>query len=226
MRKIYISMNIALLATLLAQLFLLHSMLMKEEQVEVTPPPETQQSDTPVPPVVSTVMRRPDPPTPPAVSDAALLEEDAATDDVSTESDTSDDAQQLTRAEEAAASMDLIMRLVVAEAGNQGYDGMRAVAQVIHDRRYNSTYNFGETFEEIIYDAGQFCTPYAGDIGPWMPTVAEACEAVFYDGEYVFDEPVHYFYRDDLISQSTRNWFETKKFVGVLGAHTFRSDCA
>ena len=201
-------------------------MLMKEEQVEVTPPPETQQSDTPVPPVVSTVMRRPDPSTPPAVSDVVLLEEDAATNDVPTESDTSDDAQQLTRAEEAAASMDLIMRLVVAEAGNQGYDGMRAVAQVIRDRRYNSTYNFGETFEEIIYDAGQFCTPYAGDIGPWMPTVAEACEAVFYDGEYVFDEPVHYFYRDDMISQSTRNWFETKKFVGVLGAHTFRSDCA
>lgn len=226
MRKIYISMNIALLAALLAQLFLLHSMLMKEEQVEVTPPPETQQSDTPVPPVVSTVMRRPDTPTPPAVSEAVLLEEDVATDAVPTESDTSDAVQQLTRAEEAAASMDLIMRLVVAEAGNQGYDGMRAVAQVIHDRRYNSTYNFGETFEEIIYDAGQFCTPYAGDIGPWMPTVAEACEAVFYDGEYVFDEPVHYFYRDDMISQSTRNWFETKKFVGVLGAHTFRSDCA
>ena len=57
-----------------------------------------------------------------------------------------------------------------------------------------------------------------------MPTVAEACEAVFYDGEYVFDEPVHYFYREDMISQSNRSWFETKKFVGVLGAHTFRSD--
>ena len=128
------------------------------------------------------------------------------------------------RAEEAAASMDLIMRLVVAEAGNQGYNGMRAVAQVIYDRRYNSTYDFGETFEEIIYADGQFCTPYAGDIEPWMPTVAEACEAVFYDGECAFNEPVHYFYREDMISQSNRSWFETKKFVGVLGAHTFRSD--
>ena len=128
------------------------------------------------------------------------------------------------RAEEAAASMDLIMRLVVAEAGNQGYDGMRGVAQVIYDRRYNSSYDFGSTFEEIIYADGQFCKPYAGDITPWMPTVAEACWAVFSAGDFVFDEPVHYFYRDDKISQSNRSWFETKKFVGVLGAHTFRSD--
>ena len=128
------------------------------------------------------------------------------------------------RAEEAAASMDLIMRLVVAEAGNQGYDGMRGVAQVIYDRRYNSSYDFGSTFEEIIYADGQFCKPYAGDITPWMPTVAEACWAVFSAGDFVFDEPVHYFYRDDKISQHKREWFETKKLVGVIGAHTFRSD--
>lgn len=158
------------------------------------------------------------------VYEAAQLEEEHTVYDVPAQGYASDDALQQARAEEAAASMDLIMRLVVAEAGNQGYDGMRAVAQVIYDRRYNSTYDFGETFEEIIYADGQFCAPYAGDIEPWMPTVAEACEAVFYDGEYVFNEPVHYFYRDDMISQSSRNWFETKKFVGVLGAHTFRGD--
>ena len=181
-------------------------MLMKEERVEVTTPREMQQAAAPV------------------VPDVVQLEEEAVVYDTPAESYASYDALQLARAEEAAASMDLIMRLVVAEAGNQGYDGMRAVAQVIYDRRYNSTYDFGETFEEIIYADGQFCAPYAGDIEPWMPTVAEACEAVFYDGEYVFNEPVHYFYRDDMISQSIRNWFETKKFVGVLGAHTFRSD--
>ena len=182
-------------------------MLMKEERVEVTASREMQQAAAPV------------------VPDVVQLEEEAVVYDTPpAESYASYDALQLARAEEAAASMDLIMRLVVAEAGNQGYDGMRAVAQVIYDRRYNSTYDFGETFEEIIYADGQFCTPYAGDIEPWMPTVAEACEAVFYDGEYVFNEPVHYFYRDDMISQSSRDWFETKKFVGVLGAHTFRSD--
>ena len=181
-------------------------MLPKEEQVEVATPPEMQKAAAPV------------------VPDVVQLEEEAAIYYTPAEGYASYDALQQARAEEAAASMDLIMRLVVAEAGNQGYDGMRAVAQVIYDRRYNSTYDFGETFEEIIYADGQFCTPYAGDIEPWMPTVAEACEAVFYDGEYVFNEPVHYFYRDDMISQSSRNWFETKKFVSVLGAHTFRSD--
>lgn len=134
------------------------------------------------------------------------------------------DALMMARAEEAAASMDLIMRIVVAEAGNQGYDGMRGVAQVIYDRHYNSTYDFGDTFEEIIYAEGQFCRPYDGDIEPWVPTVAEACQAVFYEGSFVFNEPVHYFYRDDKISQRNREWFETKKYVGVIGAHTFRSE--
>ena len=206
MRKRCAILILSLLVALLAQLVILRAMLMKEERVEVTTPPEMQQAVAPV------------------VPDVVQLKEEAVVYDTPAEGYASYDALQLARAEEAAASMDLIMRLVVAEAGNQGYDGMRAVAQVIYDRRYNSTYDFGETFEEIIYADGQFCAPYAGDIEPWMPTVAEACEAVFYDGEYVFNEPVHYFYRDDMISQSSRNWFETKKFVGVLGAHTFRSD--
>ena len=204
MRKRYIIL--ILLIALLAQLVLLRSMLTKEERVEVTTPREMQQAAAPV------------------VPDVVQLEEEAVVYDTPAEGYASYDALMMARAEEAAASMDLIMRLVVAEAGNQGYDGMRGVAQVIYDRRYNSSYDFGSTFEEIIYADGQFCTPYAGDIEPWMPTVAEACEAVFYDGEYVFNEPVHYFYREDMISQSNRNWFETKKFVGVLGAHTFRSD--
>ena len=204
MQKRYVIL--ILLIALLAQLVLLRSMLMKEELVEVTTPPEMQQAATP------------------EVPDVVQLEEEVIMYNTPAEGYASYEALQQARAEEAAVSMDLIMRLVVAEAGNQGYDGMRAVAQVIYDRRYNSTYDFGETFEEIIYADGQFCTPYAGDIEPWMPTVAEACEAVFYDGEYVFDEPVHYFYREDMISQSNRSWFETKKFVGVLGAHTFRSD--
>lgn len=128
------------------------------------------------------------------------------------------------RAEEARASMDLIMRMVIAEAGNQGYDGMRAVAQVIYDRRYNSNYDFGQTFEEIIYAPKQFAKPYSGDISPWLPTAQEACEAVFYNNDMYFDEPVHYFYRADKVDGQTLRWFETKKLVGVLGAHTFRSD--
>ena len=195
-----------LLIASLVQLVLIRSTLMKEEQVEVTTPPEMQQAAAP------------------EVPETVQQEEEVVVYDVPATGHASYDVLQQAHAEEAAASMDLIMRLVVAEAGNQGYDGMRAVAQVIYDRRYNSTYDFGETFEEIIYADGQFCTPYAGDIEPWMPTVAEACEAVFYDGEYVFSEPVHYFYRDDMISPSNRSWFETKKFIGVLGAHTFRSD--
>ena len=156
MQKRHVILMLSLLVVLLAELVLLRSTLMKEEPVEVTTPPEMQQAAAPV------------------VPDVVQLEEEAAIYYTPAEGYASYDALQQARAEEAAASMDLIMRLVVAEAGNQGYDGMRAVAQVIYDRRYNSTYDFGETFEEIIYADGQFCTPYAGDIEHWMPTVAEA----------------------------------------------------
>lgn len=204
MQKRYIIL--ILLIASLVQLVLIRSTLMKEELVEVTTPPEMQQATTP------------------EVPDVVQLEEDSIMYDTPAEGYASYEALMRSRAEEASASMDLIMRLVVAEAGNQGYDGMRGVAQVIYDRHYNSYYDFGSTFEEIIYADGQFCKPYAGDITPWMPTVAEACWAVFYAGDFVFSEPVHYFYREDMISQSNRRWFETKKFVGVLGAHTFRSD--
>lgn len=134
------------------------------------------------------------------------------------------DVLQEERKAEAQASMDLIMHLVVAEAGNQGYDGMRAVAQVIYDRLYNSSYDFGQTIEEVIKAPGQFATPYSGDISAWQPTVQEACEAVFYQQDMYFDEPVHYFYVASRVEDSTLRWFETKKLVGVLGAHTFRSD--
>ena len=84
--------------------------------MEVTTPPEMQQAVTPEVPA------------------AVQLEEEAIMYDTPAEGYASYEALQQARAEEAAVSMDLIMRLVVAEAGNQGYDGMRAVAQVIYDR--------------------------------------------------------------------------------------------
>lgn len=185
--------------------------------VSLTSSSKTQESVEPEPVEPTVVTEAPAPADQPTVTPEPPVEA-VATEYASYE------ALMMARAEEAAASMDLIMRLIVAEAGNQGYDGMRGVAQVLYDRRYNCSYNFGDTFEEIIYAKGQFCKPYEGDIGPWMPTVAAACWAVFYAGDFVFDEPVHYFYRDDKISQCDREWFETKKYVGVIGAHTFRSE--
>lgn len=79
---------------------------MKEELVEVTTPPDMQQAATPEAPEV------------------VQLEEEVVMYNKPAAGYASYDALQQARAEEAAASMDLIMRLVVAEAGNQGYDGM------------------------------------------------------------------------------------------------------
>lgn len=50
--------------------------------------------------------------------------------------------------------MELLALLVFAEAGNQGIDGMRLVADVVLNRWDDP--RFGDTLEEIIFADGQF----------------------------------------------------------------------
>lgn len=128
------------------------------------------------------------------------------------------------RIEEYFTNYDLLLRTVIAEAGNQGYDGMRAVAQVIWCRTYDTPYNFGDTLYEVITAKNQFAAPYPYDTAPFEPDASNAIAAVFIEQDFYYDVPIHYFYVDSLIDRSSRNWFETKTYVGDLGAHTFRSE--
>lgn len=50
--------------------------------------------------------------------------------------------------------MELLALLVFAEAGNQGLDGMRLVADVVLNRWDDK--RFGDTLSEIIFADGQF----------------------------------------------------------------------
>lgn len=128
------------------------------------------------------------------------------------------------RIEEYVTNYDLLLRVVIAEAGNQGYDGMHAVAQTIWCRTYDTPYNFGDSLYEVITAKNQFAPPYPYDTAPFEPDASAALDAVFYEQDFFWDTPVHYFYVNSGISDASRNWFETKTYVGVHGAHTFRSE--
>ena len=130
----------------------------------------------------------------------------------------------LTDLDEYDTYYDLIKRKIVAEAGNQGYDGMRAVAQVIYDRVYRSKTDWGDGFYGVLMKPGQFAPTYTGNLSDFEPAVSEAMDAVFVHGDLVWDEAVVYFYNPATASVSGKQFMETQKYVATLGDHEFRTE--
>lgn len=107
--------------------------------------------------------------------------------------------------------LELIARVVAAEARGESLEGQMAVAQVIKDR----SDLWGKTPEEVVLAPAQFADPYGGEV----PEVTwSAVEKVFIDGEKVFAEPVTHFYAYEICSPY---WAETKICRGRIGGHEF-----
>lgn len=83
--------------------------------------------------------------------------------------------------------LDYVQRVVMAESGNQPFEGQMAVAQCIYDRMQRD----GETAIEVITKPNQFASPYQKEV---TRSVKYAVYAVFHDGERVTDEPLYSFY--------------------------------
>lgn len=107
--------------------------------------------------------------------------------------------------------LELIARVVAAEARGESLEGQMAVAQVIKDR----SDLWGKTPEEIVLSPAQFADPYGGEV---PETTWDAVERVFIGGEKVFSEPVTHFYAYELCSPY---WAETKVCRGRIGGHEF-----
>lgn len=107
--------------------------------------------------------------------------------------------------------LELLARVVAAEARGESLEGQMAVAQVIKDR----SDLWGESPESIVLAPAQFADPYEGEI---PETTWDAVEAVFLSGERVFHDPVTHFYAYELCSPY---WAETKVSRGVIGGHEF-----
>ena len=106
--------------------------------------------------------------------------------------------------------LDIVCRVVAAEARGEDLQGQMAVAQVIRDR----SQLWGMTVMEVCLAPGQFAAPYQGEISP---EIVQAVWAVFDEGMSVFDEPVTHFHADYV----SPYWAESKVSRGSVGAHLF-----
>lgn len=59
---------------------------------------------------------------------------------------------------------DLILRVAMAEAGNQGVDGMRYVISTIFNRVASDSPDFEDTILEVVTHPYQYSTGYTGTI--------------------------------------------------------------
>lgn len=134
-------------------------------------------------------------------------------------------ASVLTNMADLQASYDLLKRVIVSEAGNQGMQGMCAVAQVIYDRTYRSKHDWNqdEGLSGVLTMRNQFASPYPWDLDDFEPTVSEAIDAVFIHGDLVFDEVVTYFYNPAYSTESGIKFMQAQKYVDTIKDHEFRT---
>lgn len=104
---------------------------------------------------------------------------------------------------------DLVERVVMAEAGGEGYDGQRLVAQCI----LNAALLDGIRPDEVI-SVYQYTTarPEPSD------SVQDAVSAVFDDHDVVVDEPILFFYAPAICTSA---WHESQDFILERGGHRF-----
>lgn len=117
----------------------------------------------------------------------------------------------------AEGEEELLVRLVIAESGNQPYEGQVAVAQVVCDR-YVAGY--GDSITDVIYAENQFATPYSKDISVY-PLASEAVHAALYEGERAFIETTLFFCNPSRSSASGLAWMRTKPYIGTIADHEF-----
>ena len=105
---------------------------------------------------------------------------------------------------------DIVERVVMAEAGGEGFDGQRLVAQCI----LNTAEAMDLRPDEVVLAPNQYASPAAEA----SQEVKEAVSAVFDDGDMVTDEPIRWFYAPKYVYSA---WHESKEFVLEHRAHRF-----
>lgn len=119
--------------------------------------------------------------------------------------------EEKVRYELTDAELDIVARVVHAEAQGEGYDGQALVAQCI----LNTAEATGKRPDAVVLEPKQYATPAAEA----SEEVIEAVKAVFLDGYEVTDEPVRYFYAP---ARCASEWHENNlEYVLTHGGHRF-----
>lgn len=115
------------------------------------------------------------------------------------------------------SSLDLLARLVEAEAGAESYSGKLAVAKVVLNRVVSN--EFPNTIREVIYQSGQFSPVGNGMINnPAEPDSIQAAKDAINIGGNA--NGALYFYNPATSTQA--GWLSTLPTVEVIGHHIFK----
>ena len=105
---------------------------------------------------------------------------------------------------------DIVERVVMAEAGGEGFDGQRLVAQCI----LNTSEAMDLRPDEVVTAPNQYASP----ANEASQEVKEAVSAVFDDGDMVTEEPIRWFYAPRYVDSA---WHESKRYVLTYQNHKF-----
>ena len=113
-----------------------------------------------------------------------------------------------------SSEVDLLARLVRAEAGNQPFEGKVAVAQVVLARV--SSNQFPNSISGVIYQSGQFSPVSNGSISK-APTATDvqAVQVAMQRGA----GSALFFYNP---ATASSRWLDSRETVTVIGDHTFK----
>ncbi|MBU8907664.1 cell wall hydrolase [Desertibacillus haloalkaliphilus] len=113
--------------------------------------------------------------------------------------------------------LDLLARIVRAEAQTEPFEGKVAVADVVLNRVESS--EFPDTIEEVIYEPRQFEPVMNGQV--YKPADEESMEAVeeALTNDRDMSEDSLFFYNPDI---ATSRWLDTRETTVVIGQHVFK----
>ncbi|KHF41654.1 cell wall hydrolase [Halalkalibacter okhensis] len=113
--------------------------------------------------------------------------------------------------------LDLLARIVRAEAQTEPFEGKVAVADVVLNRMESK--QFPDTIKEVIYEPGQFEPVANGQIDkPADEESIEAVDAALTDMRDITEDSL-FFYNPDI---ATNRWLDTRQTAVVIGQHVFK----
>ncbi len=132
---------------------------------------------------------------------------------------TEDDSDSETIYDPTDEEMDLLVRLISAEAPNEPFEGMVAVGAVVLNRVESP--DFPDTVKGVIMQPGQFCPVDNGQIDRPVLSDAEKAGERALSGEDPTDGAVYFFNPDRITSPSTLRWAESLPVYSRIGSHVF-----
>lgn len=122
------------------------------------------------------------------------------------------------------SEIEMVIRVVIAEAGIEPYEGQQAVAQCIYDRVHHSNKRlYGTGVEGVLTKPHQYTKPYKGDINKF-PNAIKAVHSVFLEGHRVFEETAVIFFDPRYSGKEDMRVLRRYNYLGTIGGHEFRGD--